>query len=510
MMGKKAENRAASVKNVVISALVILFFLAVIFAYYVMLYTATREKITGSCELSSVSSADKIDKYLSKGIDTLKLVSYTLDNMIRSDKSQKEIYDFLVAQSAAVGNITSANSTGVYGYIRDEYLDGTDWVPGGDYVPTERPWYIGARASVGRVAVVDPYVDAQTHTVTITFSKTLCDGKSVVAMDFSLEQLQEITEDAASQSESEVEIVLDRKYQVIAHSIPPEVGKNYMEETGTFGGALVEKLRVSDQGFFSMSHDGKDYVVYSVPVADDWLCLSVFDATSVFGQLRLTLIFTGVASLLVVLVLLLILVRSNRKQERYNRMSHVVEALAAAIDAKDAYTNGHSGRVADYAREISRRHGYSERKQNEIHMMGLLHDVGKIGVPDAVINKPGRLTEEEYETIKTHSAIGADILSKATGMPGAAVVAHWHHERFDGTGYPDKLAGKKIPEEARIVAVADAYDAMTSRRSYRDALPQYLVRSEIERGKGTQFDPVFADIMLQMIDDDKDFVMHGQ
>ena len=143
-------------------------------------------------------------------------------------------------------------------------------------------------------------------------------------------------------------------------------------------------------------------------------------------------------------------------------------------------------------------------------MMGLLHDVGKIGIPDSVINKPGKLTDEEYETIKTHPATGARILAKTTEMPRMAVGAHWHHERYDGQGYPDGFAGTDIPEEARIIAVADAYDAMTSRRSYRDVLSQEEVRREIENGKGTQFDPVFADVMLQMIDEDQDYQLHGQ
>ena len=142
-------------------------------------------------------------------------------------------------------------------------------------------------------------------------------------------------------------------------------------------------------------------------------------------------------------------------------------------------------------------------------MMGLLHDVGKIGIPDAVINKPGRLTPEEFEIIKTHPTIGSFILSKTREMPELVVGAHWHHERYGGMGYPDGLSGDSIPEEARIIAVADAYDAMTSRRSYRDPLPQDVVRKEIEKGRGTQFDPVFADIMLQMMDEDSDYQLRG-
>lgn len=198
----------------------------------------------------------------------------------------------------------------------------------------------------------------------------------------------------------------------------------------------------------------------------------------------------------------------ERKTQENARLSlHVVQALAEAIDAKDAYTKGHSGRVAQYAREIARRHGYTKEHQDEIYMMGLLHDVGKIGIPNSVINKPARLTDEEYDLIKRHPVLGARILERVEEMPKLAIGARWHHERYDGKGYPDGLKGTEILEEARIIAVADAYDAMTSRRSYRDALPQSYVRNEIESGKGTQFDPVFADIMLKMIDEDKNFDM---
>lgn len=195
------------------------------------------------------------------------------------------------------------------------------------------------------------------------------------------------------------------------------------------------------------------------------------------------------------------------KKSRENRglFLHVVKSLADAIDAKDAYTNGHSGRVAEYSREISKRAGYSIRQQNDIYMMGLLHDVGKIGIPDAVINKPARLTEDEFEVIKTHPVMGARILQNIKEMPKLVTGARWHHERYGGGGYPDGLSGDDIPEEARIIAVADAYDAMTSRRSYREIMTQDHVRAEIEKGIGTQFDPRFAEIMLNIIDEDTDY-----
>ncbi len=193
-------------------------------------------------------------------------------------------------------------------------------------------------------------------------------------------------------------------------------------------------------------------------------------------------------------------VEQNRRVEQMAQQ--IVKALAGAIDAKDTYTNGHSSRVAYYAREIARRAGFTELEQENIYMMGLLHDVGKIGISDSIINKPAKLTEDEYSQIMNHPVLGAQILKNITEFPELVIGARWHHERYNGTGYPDGLSGELIPCEARIIGVADAYDAMTSRRSYRGVMPQERVRAEIEEGKGFQFDPVYADIMLTMIQED--------
>ena len=140
-------------------------------------------------------------------------------------------------------------------------------------------------------------------------------------------------------------------------------------------------------------------------------------------------------------------------------------------------------------------------------MMGLLHDVGKIGVPDEVINKPSKLTEEEFELIKKHPVIGSNILASIKERPKLATGARWHHERYGGGGYPDGIAGDQIPTAARIIAVADAYDAMTSRRSYRGIMPQDKVLQEMKKGSGTQFDPQYAEVMIKMIEEDRDYTM---
>lgn len=199
---------------------------------------------------------------------------------------------------------------------------------------------------------------------------------------------------------------------------------------------------------------------------------------------------------------------AEERLKKIERLSiQMMRALAETIDAKDEYTNGHSLRVAEYSEEIMKRMGGSKQEQEDVYYIGLLHDIGKIGIPDAIIRKTTDLTEEEYALIKSHPVIGADILKNISEIPGIDVGAKWHHEKYDGTGYPDGLKGEQIPMLARLVGVADAYDAMASKRSYRDVLPQETVRQEIEKGKGTQFDPYIADIMLQMIDDDKDYRM---
>ncbi len=188
----------------------------------------------------------------------------------------------------------------------------------------------------------------------------------------------------------------------------------------------------------------------------------------------------------------------NLFEEQEEFSVQVIETLVGTIDAKDKYTNGHSVRVAKYSRMIAERLGKNQEECKQIYYVGLLHDIGKIGIPDEIISKPSRLTDEEFAVIKTHPEVGYNLLSKLSKIENVSVGAHYHHERYDGKGYPEGLKGEEIPEIARIIAVADTYDAMTSNRSYRNAMQQEKVRSELEKGKGTQFDAKFADMMLEI------------
>ena len=225
----------------------------------------------------------------------------------------------------------------------------------------------------------------------------------------------------------------------------------------------------------------------------------------VYAALVLAFVFAAI-------IIIIRNIKSARANEQAAQRSHeqsieTIESLVRAVDAKDSYTNGHSARVATYTKQISKLLGYNGDQADNMYYTALLHDVGKIGVDDAILRKPGKLTDEEFAAIKAHTTIGAQILSRITSMPDLQYGALYHHERWDGKGYPKGLKGEEIPESARIIAVADAYDAMTSNRSYRNALSQARVRDEIANGIGRQFWPPAARAMLKMIDQDTRYEM---
>ena len=190
----------------------------------------------------------------------------------------------------------------------------------------------------------------------------------------------------------------------------------------------------------------------------------------------------------------------NERHERDNKIiNESIETFTGFIDAKDPYTNGHSKRVAKYTRRIAKEFGYNGEELDRIYYIALLHDCGKIGVPDSILGKPGKLTEEEFEIIKSHTVHGGEILTSFKSLENADEGARYHHERYDGKGYPEGKAGEEIPFIARMICVADSFDAMNTDRVYRKRLSKDRIVSELETNKGLQFDPLVADVMLGLI-----------
>lgn len=187
-----------------------------------------------------------------------------------------------------------------------------------------------------------------------------------------------------------------------------------------------------------------------------------------------------------------------------------IETLRYTVEAKDKYTRGHSDRVSEFSVLIGKYMNLSNEDLRILRIGGLFHDIGKIGVPDSILLKDTRLTDDEYSQIKNHPNIGRQILSNATIFKDMIPIVYYHHEKYNGNGYPERLKGEEIPLFARITAIADTFDAMTTKRSYRDALPLNVVREEIEKCSGTQFDPAIVKVFLEILDYHYDEILEIQ
>ena len=242
------------------------------------------------------------------------------------------------------------------------------------------------------------------------------------------------------------------------------------------------------------------------------ICISI-EAISVYFVTSISGLFIGIGMIILLFVNIIRTLRNLQDMELHRQIIEVekskqqterislqmMQTLATTIEAKDEYTRGHSYRVAEYAALIAKELGWSQDEITNLKHAAHLHDIGKIGIPDSVLNKPTQLTENEDNLLKKHTIIGAEILKDVTLIPHVVEVTRNHHEHYDGSGYPDGLAGTEIPIYARIIAVADCYDAMNSRRIYRNVLSQDEIYEEILKNKGTQFDPEIADIFLTLL-----------
>lgn len=182
----------------------------------------------------------------------------------------------------------------------------------------------------------------------------------------------------------------------------------------------------------------------------------------------------------------------------------LIDFLENQVDEKDHYTKCHSARVADYSVLIGKKLGLSDSDLTKLRLGGLFHDLGKIGIPDNILKKDSKLTDDEYERIQSHTSIGADFLQKNSIFQEIVPIVEFHHEKYDGNGYPFKLKGDNIPLLARITSIADTFDAMTSKRTYRDPLPLDTVKKEFEKFSGTQFDPEISKVFLDILDNQYD------
>jgi len=501
-----------------------IFILCTIVALFVMVaynYKVFKSSLETSLEELGTSSLahskEQLDGYFVRRVEVLRTTASSVEFMMENNASLEDIGKFLSYESERYVEEIDDNFTGIYGVFYGVYIDGAGWVPDENYDPTTRNWYKEAVEANGQPILVSPYVDAQTGNVMMSMSKSLSDGESIISLDIEMDAVQEIADNIAIDGMG-YGIVIDENGMVVAAGMPEEADENYSIDNEEMNALLLDVCETTDN-CFRTKMKGESYTVFTDRVMDSWTVVLFIKDAELFADatkiLRRDIVVSLVISILIVSMFSFAFVKtnesiklekqSNEKVEDMNKK--IIRALVRTIDAKDRYTNGHSLRVAEYSKEIARRMNKTEKEQETIYYAGLLHDVGKIRIPVDVINKPGKLTDEEYEQIKIHPVTSYHILKDIFDDVKVKNGAKFHHERYDGTGYPNGLKGENIPEIARIIGVADAYDAMASNRSYRKALPQNVIRNEIEKGKSVQFDPEIADIMLKMIDEDKDYAL---
>ena len=272
-----------------------------------------------------------------------------------------------------------------------------------------------------------------------------------------------------------------------------------------------QKLVVDCVDYNTEIQPGEKITLGAVLYSDSLLA---FSTAGITARSRINYLHTPVFWILLIAVLVWIMAliigfafqrRAAKYINQQKRDSQVIlqamNTFAGLIDLRDSYTYGHSARVAAYSGEIARRMKMSRNEIQTVHYMGLMHDCGKVGVPDDILKKPGKLSEEERKIIQSHTVVGGKVLEDFTAIPELRQGALYHHERYDGKGYPEGLKGEEIPLFARIICVADCYDAMSSRRCYRNALSEELIIRELQENAGKQFDPGIVPYMIEMIQD---------
>ena len=276
------------------------------------------------------------------------------------------------------------------------------------------------------------------------------------------------------------------------------------------GDKVVEEIRKFDQELYILLLTGHKDLAPPLETIKRLSIQGYCEKSDRFDQLLL-LIESGLRSVEQMNIIKRINQELQEKNEKLeNAYLESIQTLRYTVEAKDSYTRGHSDRVADFSVLIGKHLGLSEEELKIIRIGGLFHDIGKIGVPDSILLKQDKLTDQEYSEIKNHPSIGKHILSNASTFHDIIPIVYHHHEKFDGTGYPEQLSGNKIPLFARIAAIADTFDAMTTKRSYRNALPLETVRAEIEKCSGTQFDPELTKVFLNILDYHYDEILEIQ
>lgn len=306
-MGKSHHNISDKVKkmgtgNLFGALLMALFFVSLSIIFYVFLNSSIKENIMNRDMLMAKESIALYERYLAKGMDLVEFESDQINSMVNRGVDHEVLLTHMTASTRIMMERFNEDSTGLYGYIGGEYLDGSGWIPDDDYDPTSRPWYRSAMVNRGRLTFVDPYLDAQTGTVMMTLVKTLGGSSDVVAIDMSLGDLQEITESHSDVSDGQVLMLVDSSGTVIAHPDKGVIGFNYMDNQQSLEGFIISLVKQGKIGYFETMFAGEQYMVYTEKLAGYWYCISVTEAGDSFRILHILLAITAIVIIITIFI----------------------------------------------------------------------------------------------------------------------------------------------------------------------------------------------------------------
>ncbi len=309
----KALLERYDIKSVLAYMFVMLFFIALIIVYNSLLYSETRAGITERGKLSAVKAAEEFDNYLSASVDALKLAEFSLETLMLRNATEEEMVGYLTSETHIITHSLVPNTTGLYAYINGEYYDGGGWVPDEDYVPTERPWYVNSIQNRGEITVIDPYLDMQSGNVILTLAKCMNDGKTVVALDITMEDIQDIIERISADNGNTADMLLSSQGTVVAHSDKAELGRNYLDGSGDLGCMIAEKLYSDPENWFELDHGYRHYIVYAEGLRNGWYSVSVVASEEAYRPLNIMMLASAVAIMVTVLILAMVMISIKKK-----------------------------------------------------------------------------------------------------------------------------------------------------------------------------------------------------
>ena len=319
-----------STKRIIwIFALTMVIFTLLLCINFYILFQSTKTNIVGSGEHDAEQAAAEIDCFLIESIDAVKYTAYRVDNMLDAGASTDEIEQFLVEQTEVCRIELNDDTTGVYGVVSGEYLDGVGWVPDEDYVPEERQWYIAAKENNGEVALVSPYYDKQTGNMVMSISKMLKDGKSVISIDVGLDELQSMTDKRLPEGAGNYTLVLDSDGVVVAHSAASKRGESYLSGTGTLGNVMAEKLFSTDARHFEFQYNGNRYVVFSGKIENDWYALTIMNENVLYGPLKIIYFMFFIVLIFFLGIISLFFVKLNKRHIETDNLNMQLRSISS-------------------------------------------------------------------------------------------------------------------------------------------------------------------------------------